>query len=53
MANKSNPKPGGEGLPYKKASEVIGGPPDGNPETGMKPEKGVKGESEVKAPKGK
>ena len=38
-------KPGGEGLPYKDAAGVVGGPVEEQPEAGLNPGKGVKGSS--------
>lgn len=52
MAKKGS-KPGREGLPYKSAESVCGGPPDDNPEKGLKPGKGVKGSSKCPRPKSK
>lgn len=49
----NGPKAGNEGLPYKKASEVCGGPVDGDYEAGLGEGKGVDGKSSVTPPKGK
>lgn len=46
-------KAGDEGLPYTDASSVVGGPIEGQPEQGLQPNKGVKGSSNIKLPKGK
>ena len=39
-------KPGGE-LPYKNVADVIGGPPDNNPQPGLNPDKPVKGSASL------
>ena len=45
-------KPGGEGLPYKEAASVAGGPIEAQAEAGLNPGKGVKGGS-LKVPPNK
>lgn len=45
-------KPGGEGLPYKDAASVVGGPVEQQPEAGLNPGKGVKG-GPLRVPPGK
>lgn len=40
-------KPGDEGLPYKDAEDVCGGPLDNQPEQGLGAEKGVDGKSSL------
>ena len=44
-------KPGGE-LPYKDAAKVVGGPVENQLESGLKPEKGVKGSGKTPAGSG-
>ncbi len=44
-------KPGGEGLPYKDAASVVGGPIEAQAEAGLNPGKGVKGGPLKAAPK--
>lgn len=51
MSKKS--KPGDEGLPYKKAETVVGGPVEDQPQKGLGEGKGVKGGPSLKVPKGK
>jgi len=44
-------KPGSEGLPYKDAASVVGGPVEEQPEAGLNPSKAVKGGSLKVPPK--
>lgn len=51
MSKKS--KPVDEGLPYKSAESVVGGPLDDQPKSGLGADQGVKGGKVLKVPKGK
>ena len=51
MSKKS--KPGDEGLPYKSAESVVGGPLEDQPKAGLGSDQGVKGGPSLKVPKGK
>jgi len=46
-------KPGDEGLPYKNAEEVVGGPLDDQPKPGLGADMGVDGKSTLTPPKEK
>ena len=51
MSRKS--KPGDEGLPYKSAESVVGGPVEDQPKAGLGADQGVKGGKKLQVPKGK